>query len=244
MLAKLHYHDVNSAERQKQESYEKWKNELKFGDIDVDNVSLNDIPKIEKMNDIKINVHVWEGQSKLTMRYNKANVVAPRTVNVLLVCYQGLRHYCTILNLQRLYNAVDNHNNHNVVRFCEGCCRKFLDCGRKSKEAVQQELDKHYRFCIEGRLQIEALPEEKQYSYKFFSAEESPVVVCYSDIECYITPESKKHCPYAIGIYQTYHEHFNYEYDTATMRTWLGDNCIVNYLKYLDGFVKKARCKS
>ena len=97
----------------------------------------------------------------------------------------------------------------------------------------------HYRFCREGRLQIEATPSDKTYSYKAFSAEESPVVVCYSDIESYIAPQTKKHCPYAIGMYSVYHKHFNEKREQASMRTWTGEKCLQNYLVYLDRFVRE-----
>lgn len=236
LLSILHYNDVPSQQRLNKDSYGEWEGELDFGNIDVDNIAINDIPKIEKLNNIKINLHVWEGSSSLTVRYNSRDMIAPKTVNVLLVCYQGLQHYCGIVSLERLY--WDPDKSHNTSKFCERCCRKFSSW-RKNKSGVEESLEEHYRFCREGRLQIEALPSDKTFCYKSFSAEESPVVVCYSDIESYITPETKKHCPYAIGMYTMFHEYFNVKREQAKMRTWAGEKCLQNYLVYLDRFVRE-----
>ena len=237
LLSVLHYNDVPSQQRQDRESYREWVGELNFGDIDIDNVSINDVPKIEKLNNLKINIHVWEGTSSLTVRYNNRQVIAPKTVNLVLVAYQGLRHYCGIVSLKRLYFGIGK-NNHHVSEFCERCCREFSSW-RNSSAGVHESLEEHYRFCREGRLQIEALPSDKTFKYQGFSSEESPVVVCYSDIESYISPQTKKHCPHAIGMYTMYHKHFNEKREAASMRTWLGENCIQNYLAYLDRFVRE-----
>lgn len=236
LLSILHFNDVKFNQRMNQDSYKEWEDELDFGELDIDKVSLNDIPKIERLLKIKINIHVWEGASTLTIRYNSRHTIAPRTVNLLLVAYQGLQHYCGISSLARLYrDPKDTHSS----RFCERCCRKFSTGGTKSANSVQQDLDEHYRYCNDGLLQIESLPKEKHYSYTNFSAEESPVVVCYSDIECYITPQDKKHVPFAIGAYSVYHEHFTAKRNAESMRTWTGEKCLQDYLKYLDRFVKE-----
>ena len=234
LLSVLHYADVPARDRTNKEAYEEWVGEIDFGDIDVDNVCINDIPKIERLNNLKINVHVWEGASSLCIRYNNRQVIAPKTVNLVLVCYQGLQHYCGIASLRRLYWD----GSHHVTEFCERCCRSFSSW-RNNRDANRESLEEHYRFCREGRLTIEALPTDTKYSYCMYSAEESPVVVCYSDIESYITPKTKTHCPYMIGMYSMFHEHFNQKREEAKMRIWTGENCIKNYLEYLDRFVRE-----
>ena len=171
------------------------------------------------------------------MRYNSKEVIADKTVNLLLVSYQGLQHYCGIVSLKRLYFSSDG--SHHVSEFCERCCREFSSW-RNQSQGVKESLAEHYRFCREGRLQIETLPSDRgQFSYTSFSSEESPVVVCYSDIESYIAPQSKKHCPYAIGMYSVYHEHFTERREQAKMRTWTGEKCLQKYLEYLDRFVRE-----
>ena len=240
LLSVLHYNDVAHQQRLNLDSYREWVGELDFGDIDVDNVQISDVSKIEKLNNLKINVHVWEGKSSLTVRYNDRRVIAPKTVNILLVCYRGLQHYCGITSLKRLYWKPTT--NHHVSEFCERCCREFSSWRNKSQK-VKESLQEHYKFCREGRLQLEMLPDNNKYSYKSFSHEESPVLVCYSDIESYITPETKQHCPYAIGMYPVYHDHFTQRREEATMRNWLGEKCIQNYLAYLDRLVRELHAQ-
>ncbi|MEL7521335.1 MAG: DNA polymerase, partial [Cyanobacteria bacterium J06553_1] len=160
--------------------------------------------------------------------------IHPKTVNILLVSYQGLQHYCGISSLRRLYYFRGCH----TTEFCERCCRRFSSW-RNSRQEVKESLAEHYRFCREGRLQIQAVPGEKNYSYTNYAAEESPVVVCYSDIESYIEPQTKKHCPAMIGMYPVYHEHFTQKREQATMRAWSGERCIKKYLDYLDAFVRE-----
>ena len=237
ILSKLHYDDVSNSQRSNKQAYREWEGELDFGNIDADEVSISDIATIEKLNNIKINVHVWEGASSLSIRYNNRQSIAPKTVNLLLVSYQGLQHYCAIVSLKRLYWSIEDKSHH-VSEFCERCCREFSSWRNKS-EGVKESLAEHYRFCREGRLQIETLPSDSTFSYTSFSAEESPAVVCYSDIESYITPQTKEHCPYAIGMYPVYHKHFNEKRKAATMRTWTGEKCLQNYLAYLDRFVRE-----
>ena len=153
----------------------------------------------------------------------------------MLVSFRGDRHYCGITSLKRLYYRPTA--NHHVSEFCERCCRSFSSW-RNQSQKVKETLEEHYQYCRQGRLQREVLPKEKKYTYKMFAAEESPVVVCYSDIESYISPDDKKHCPYAIGMYPVWHKHFTQRREAATMRTWVGANSIENYLKCLDRFVR------
>ena len=237
LLSILHYDEVADSQRSSTDSYREWVGELNFGDIDVNNVSISDISKIEKLNNLKINVHVWEGKV-LTIRYNNRRVVAPKTVNVLLVHHDGSRHYCGITSLKRLYY---NDKNHNSAEFCERCCRSFSCCLRdQSKNALEE----HYQFCREGLLQNEVLPSDKTFAYTNYAAEESPVVVCYSDIESYIDPDTKKHYPAMIGLYEVYHEHFTQKREQAKMRSWYKDGCIKKYLEYLEKLVRELHAKS
>ena len=238
LLSVLHYNDVPSRQRLNKEAYGEWVGELNFGDIDADEVSISDISTIEKLNNLKINVHVWEGASSLTIRYNNRQMIAPKTVNILLVSYQGMQHYCGIVSLKRLYWSPDK-SHHHVSDFCERCCREFSTYTNKTAQQLKVTMAEHYRFCREGRLQIETLPSDTTFSYTSFSSEESPAVVCYSDIESYISTQNKEHCPYAIGMYPVFHKHFNEKREAATMRTWTGEKCIQNYLAYLDRFVRE-----
>ena len=59
LLSIIHYHDLNKDNRKYPSKYEQWLGKLKFGDVDVSEVHIRrDVPKIEKLNNIKINIHV------------------------------------------------------------------------------------------------------------------------------------------------------------------------------------------
>ena len=189
LLSILHYNDVANDKRKDPNSYEQLDGDISFEDLDVNNISINDIPKIEKLNNLKINIHVWEN-GKLTIRYNNRQVVAPKTINLLLVSHQGLRHYCGIISLKRLYYDGDSLRKHRPLLFCERCCREF-SCWRHNAQQKEESLEQHYKYCREGRFQLEAVPKEKQFSYTSYFAEESPFAVCYSDIESYMEPQTK-----------------------------------------------------
>jgi len=241
LLSVLHYNDVSRGLRNNIYSYRAWERELNFGDLDVNSISIADVPEIEKLNNLKINIHVWEA-GILTIRYNNNRVIAPKTVNILLVVHNDLRHYCGIVNLKGLYHHKSNVSGNPQV-FCERCCRSLGTRNRGGDQAVtrpnHEVLAEHYQFCREGRLQVEALPANKEYCYRQFSHEESPVLVCYSDIECYIDPDTKKHFPAMIGMYEMYHSHFTQDRGQAEMRNWHGEKCIEDYLAYLDKLVRE-----
>ena len=101
LLSVLHYNDVSRGMRNQPQRYRAWERELDFGDLDVNNINISDVSEIEKLNNLKINVHVWEA-GVLTIRYNNNRVIVPKTVNVLLVVHNGMRHYCGITNLRGL----------------------------------------------------------------------------------------------------------------------------------------------
>ncbi|MEL7522029.1 MAG: hypothetical protein AAGJ80_10515, partial [Cyanobacteria bacterium J06553_1] len=60
LLSILHYKDL-STNRNQAIKYRDWLDELDFGDVDVSDVHIKrDVPKIEQLNNLKINIHVWE----------------------------------------------------------------------------------------------------------------------------------------------------------------------------------------
>ena len=90
----------------------------------------------------------------MTIRYNNRRVNAPKTINLVLVCNQGLRHYCGITSLRRLYyDGADVNQRNKTRRFCERCCRQFSSL-RQTVQQKEESLEEHYRYCREGRLQL------------------------------------------------------------------------------------------
>ena len=227
ILSMLHYEDVK-INRSRTSQYQQWLEELEFGDVDASEVDIkSDVPKIEKLNKIKINVHVWDKGLQGCV-YNKPQVLADKTINLLLVVNsQGERHYCGIPSLSRLYHHTKNTGN--MQHMCERCIRSFH---------TRERLEEHFQWCARGRLQIERLPKQASMAYNAFDKELCPLKVIYSDIESYINEGT--HYPAAISSYEVWHSHFaNTKQKTTKLNSWSGEECIIGFLRYIDETAQK-----
>jgi len=222
LLSVLHYGDI-TCNRQRASNYERWLDELNFGEIDASDVHIkHDVPKIEELNDIKINIHIWEKGLQGCI-YNNRKVLSAKTINLLLVVgSEGERHYCGIPSLSRLYHHTKTMHNMNFM--CERCIRSFYK---------QELLDEHYQWCVRGRLQIERLPKQAQLKYCAFHKELCPVKVVYADIESYI--DDNIHYPAAIASYEVWHtEIASKKQSTTLIQSWCGEDSIIDFLQYLE----------
>lgn len=224
VLSILHYDDVDQ-HRYRPSKYKRWLNELNFKDLNVNNMNIRrDIPKFEKMNNLKINVHVWENGLK-GIRYNNPANTSPRTVNLLLIQGENGRwHYCGIPKLSRLYNHLKTSKN--MPYTCERCVQSF-----KSLNTFHT----HYEWCRRGKAQIETMPKEQNYQYLASGHELSPLRVVYADIECYIDPETEAHVPYALGMYDSFHPEYNCE---SSYKSWCEEECVTKFLSQLESMAK------
>ena len=227
LLSILHYGDVKH-NRQRPSNYERWLDEMKFGEVDSSDVHIKkDIPKIEKLNDIKINIHVWDKGLKGCI-YNDRKILSSKTVNLLLVTNsEGERHYCGIPSLSRLY--YHSKSTHNMPHMCERCVRSFYK---------KELLEEHFKWCVRGRLQIENLPKHPQLKYNVLHKELCPVKVIYADIESYI--EDSIHYPAAIASYEVWHSELkSAKQDSTRIQAWSGEESIILFLRYLEATAKK-----
>ena len=226
LLSMLHYDDLTMTERHYPSNYRQWLEELNFGDVDISDVHVNDVHKIEKLNKLKINIHLWEKGLQGCI-YNGPNVNFDKTINLLLVVNsQGDRHYCGIPSLKRLY--FHTKSAHNMQHMCERCIRSFH---------LKETLEEHFQWCVRGRLQIEQLPKESSFSYNAFHNELSPLKVIYADIESYIHDQT--HYPAAIASYEVWHKDIQTRrQNTTAVESWSGDDCIISFLRYLDETVQ------
>ena len=223
VLSVLHYNDVKT-HRQRVSKYAAWENELKFDGLDVDEINITrDVPKFEKMNDVKVNVHIWEKGLK-GIRYNCRRNTSPRTVNLLLVINEnGQKHYCGIPKLSRLYyHSKKAHTNFT----CERCTQSFN---------AEHTYKTHYEWCSRGKAQIEVMPRVRDYMYSELGHELSPLRVVYADAECFIEPETKTHQPAAFGVYDMWHAEYA---DRCSYRAWDGEGCVEGFLRELELMAK------
>ena len=222
LLSILHYSDLNCNTRKYPKNYRRWLEELDFGDINASDVSIKDVNKIEKLNNMKINIHVWEKGLQGCV-YNDSKNLSPKTINLLLIINgQGERHYCGIPSLSRLYRHTKTM--HNYQHMCDRCIRSFY---------TAQHLEEHFQWCARGRLQIEQLAKETKFTYNSFSKELSPLKTIYSDIESFI--HENTHYPASIASYTVWHPDLQAQQQNNTnIQSWSGEGCIINFLRYLE----------
>ncbi len=212
LLSILHYDDIKD-HRGRMSNYKTWEDELNFSDIDVNNVDLkNDIIKIEELNKIKINIHVWE-RGLQGCRFNRRNALFEKTINLLLVVNsEGKRHYCGIPSISRLYRHTKSTGN--MQHMCDRCIRSF---------GTQENLAEHYQWCSQGRLQIERMPKHNTFSYTQNEKELRPLKVVYADIESYI--KDTIHYPVAIASYNVWHNKLPHKQVTLYPPRSMGSGC-------------------
>ena len=227
LLSILHYSDLNLNNRRYPSKYAQWLGELDFGEVDESDVSIKDVRKIEQLNNIKINIHVWEKGLQGCV-YNDSKNLSCKTINLLLIVNsQGERHYCGIPSLSRLY--FHTKTVHHYQHMCERCIRSFH---------TQQHLDEHFQWCSRGRLQLEQLPKETKFTYNSFSKELSPPKTIYSDIESFI--QDNVHYPASIASYIVWHPDLQTQHQENTnIMSWTGEDCIINFLQYLEAEARK-----
>ena len=222
VLSILHYNDIKT-NRQRVSHYKNWENELKFDGCNPQDMKLKDIETFEKLNNIKIVVHVWQNGLK-GVRYNKRSSTYDKVVHLLLVYSEQSQiwHYCGVSSLSRLYcHTLSQKHVHHI---CDRCTRSFW-----SKE----KFETHYEWCSRGKLQVEKMPKDILFKYLENGDELSPIRVIYADIECYI--EEDTHKPAAIACYEVWHKDVNRQ---NKMHVWQGEDCILKFLNFLESAVK------
>ena len=209
------YYDEVKRQKFRPSAYTKWLDKFNLTGITFP-MSLKDIARFERQNDIKVNIHLYENGLK-GVRYNNARFLGYKTVNLLLVINDGVGHYCAIPKLSRLYCPTFRSNH---VFLCERCTQKFFK---------KDLLERHYEFCSRGKAQIEMLPKSPILKVKADKYELSPPAVMYADIECLI--KDGQHIPAAIACYVIWNSDTKLK---PEYHQWIGDSCIMDFLTFLD----------
>ena len=89
-----------------------------------------------------------------------------------------------------------------------------------------------FEWCVKGKLQMEVMPDNDKFQYLETGNELSPVCVLYCDIECYIEEDTQRHMPAAIACLEKWHSGVSH---ADEMHVWSGENCIVNFLRFVTG---------
>ncbi|XP_043285742.1 uncharacterized protein [Venturia canescens] len=193
-------------------SYSQYLSELKHDGINFP-ITLNSIPKFEKMNNLTINVYGIEKckqKSEIVPLYLSKNKSEKPTIHLLMVAsnigmevddennFQPIYHFAWIRNLSRLLSSqVTNYNQH--TWFCDNCLNHFK---------LQSSFENHKRDCLSLNKAKMVLPDEENKILKFknYRYKESVPFVVYADLESILEStgndiQCQKHVPHSVAYY-------------------------------------------
>ena len=156
--------------------YKQYENTVDFTGIEFP-VSIKDIPKIEKMNNISINVFGYETNSTFPIFISENQADNP--LNLLLISKEEKRHYVYIKDFNRF---MYNKTKHNCKKhFCIHCLQCFN---------TEEILNNHLENClIINKKQNIVMPKKgsKIYFKNYYKMLKSPFVI-YCDFESILEP--------------------------------------------------------
>ena len=135
-------------------------------------VSLKDINKFEKNNNMSINVFGYE---KEIIPLRISTVVSKYEIDLLLISKGDIYHYCLIKNFNKLMAR-----NHHAMHYCRRCLNGFT-----CKEA----LTKHREYCMQHDIQKIVMPDpDTMLKFKNDSRSMRLPFIVYADFESLIKP--------------------------------------------------------
>ena len=199
--------------------YKPFENSLNFDGIKFP-VSLKDVAKFERQNDVSVNVYILK-------RYDERYEVSPvyltsfkqeDHVNLLLIqdyyideynegnddvdCEPPKYHYVLIKNLSRLVRSQLSSDRRKCF-ICDRCLHFFW---------TEEKLNNHEIDCSQKNVCKIVLSREKYLKFKNYNRKERVPIVIYADTECLITPREddqpgrvvNNHQAFSIGFYAKY----------------------------------------
>ena len=212
--------------------YKQYENTVDFTGIEFP-VSIKDIPKIEKMNNISINVFGYELNSTFPIFISENQT--GNSINLLLISKDEKRHYVYIKDFNRF---MYNKTKHNCKKhFCIHCLQCF---------STKEILDNHLENClIINKKQNIVMPKlgSKIYFKHYYKMLKNPFVI-YCDFESILEPiETAKQNADTTSYTSEYQNHLisSYAYKvvcqndkyTKPIKYFRGENAIKDFLTNL-----------
>ena len=175
LLYHLHQNEIKN-NPQRVSNYKKYENTVDFTGINFP-VSIKDIPKIEKMNNIAINVFGYENKTTFPVFLSSNQTENP--LNLLLISNDNKRHYTYIKDFNRFMYKKNKH--HCKKHFCISCLQCF---------STTEILNNHIKNClIINKKQNIIMPKfgSKVFFKNYFKMIKSPFVI-YCDFESILEP--------------------------------------------------------
>ena len=137
--------------------YSKWLGKYNFDGCSMP-MTLDDVSKFERNNNMAINVFHIKANGKLTapLRITQQKKKLEEYVNLLLIEGENDCHYTWIKNLDKLLSYGDN----NTRNFCPFCCQGF-------DKRYKKTLEEHLELCREYGGQKTVLPAKEKNIIEF-----------------------------------------------------------------------------
>ena len=227
-----HFHkDEMTNNPQRVSQYKKYEGQLNFNGINFP-VAIKDIPKIEKMNNISVNVFGYESKRTFPLYLSP---VGSETINLLLISNDNNQHYVYIKDFNRFMTNISKHKG--KKHFCMSCLLHF------SSEEI---LNEHRASCLKvNKKQNIIMPKfgSKVIFKNYFKMLRCPFII-YCDFESILEPVSsvkldEQSVSYSEG-YQ-HHQVCSYAYKvhcqvdkySKSVRLYRGENAAENFLRNL-----------
>lgn len=157
-------------------NYIQYESELNCQNIEMP-VSLADVPKFEKQNNIFINVFGLEKDEVYPLSITKSR--HEKHVNLLLpvISDKGKRHYCLIKNISRLLGDRTKHDRETF--YCNYCLHDYT---------TKELLDTHIVECKPHGAQRVTSPQKTENQWINFTSIDKQLnvpFVIYADLECF-----------------------------------------------------------
>jgi hypothetical protein len=146
--------------------------EIEMGNVECP-VPISKIPKLERLNNIRINVYGYEDDEIFPLYISQ--MPNEDTIHLLLISDDTTKHYCLIRDLNRLLSDRSLYKSRKF--YCERCLHRFKK---------QKSLDEHRPYCGAHAPQKTRMPseEEKWLTFKNVHYQHKIPYVIYADFEC------------------------------------------------------------
>ncbi|XP_073962457.1 uncharacterized protein [Choristoneura fumiferana] len=198
-------------------------------------VTIADIKKFEKLNNLSINVYGFNCTKKtrliVPLYISKIRDNTNQHVNLLFFERMNKSHYCWIKDISRLIRAqVTKHKE--KIFFCDGCLQYFSDDGK---------LKLHRRLGCGNRLVQLPTQDNKYLKFSKFSNKMKVPFVIYADFESILSPINKtqskatftynthKHIPCSFA----YYIHCDYDEKLSKFVMYRGEDCVQKFVESL-----------
>ncbi|XP_018396274.1 PREDICTED: uncharacterized protein LOC108774621 [Cyphomyrmex costatus] len=215
-------------------SYPHYSKVLNFADIEFP-VTLKDVAKFERSNDISINVYGIEDGDVLPLRLTGEK--KEKHVNLLYV-QDGDGHFVCIKNLSGLVGSQINKKK-NRKYFCDRCLHYFSSSEKLESHAVDcQKLN-------ECAIRLPSV-EQRWLEFRNYCRKERAPFIVYADLECVLKKtEDASSAAYAYQRHEAYsiayYVHCSYDSTLSEYRCRRGDDCVSWFASQLEALAHRVK---